>query len=169
MTRLPNHMQRYLSEKDDCPCSINGQTCSPLQLKVRTMNFGQHWRTPGITEVNYEVILPKAFALGYLKKELPEYVGDAKQFPDFEDPLENILRERRWPEVHAILEDPALASLVIQWYGHDLLLRWFGDGSPKQLPGFVINTIESVSIKNGNPCFWGKARAMDRPVKYQDD
>ncbi len=159
---------RYIPQESDCPCFVNGQSCSPAQLVVRSMNFGQHWRTLGITDAAYQAYLPKAFVMDYLEKELGEYVEDSKQFPNFEDPLENSLRAKQWPSLTEIFEDATLASLAMKRFGYEILSNWFGGSPVEQEPGFVINTIDFVSIKNGNPYFVGKARIANVPVTYQD-
>ncbi len=165
---LAEQRKRYMTQESGWACFVNGTSYSPAQFMVRSMNFGQPWRTYGVTEVEYQAYLPKAFVKDYLEKELAAYVEDARQFPDFQDPLENRLRAKSWPSAREIFEDPHLATRVIKRFGYDILLEWFGTSPLEREPGFVINTIDRVSIENDTPCFVGKARTADIAVQYQD-
>jgi hypothetical protein len=137
------------------------------QLSVRSMNFGQHWRTPGVREVRYSVMLPLAFVADLLGRELPEYVEDCIKFPD-STPLEAALRRSLWPGAGQILDDPELCALALNWFAHDCLLEWFGDGEPEGAAGYVINTVD-LSERQGNAVrFAGAARPAGQPVQYQD-
>lgn len=51
---------RYLAA-GQCMYSADGQRASAERLSVRAMNFGQHWRTPVIVDVDYHVELPRDF------------------------------------------------------------------------------------------------------------
>ena len=116
----------------------------------------------------YVVTLPARYFLDFLAAELPGFVGDARRFPDDADPFENALRAGGWPEPAALCRDPHLALLALDWWAHELLLRWFGDGEPADAPGFVMNTIDSVGFEGGDPRIEGLARAAGIPVRYQD-
>lgn len=137
------------------------------QLRVRSMNFGQHWRTPGVRDVRYSVRMPLAFVAYLLKKELPEYVEDCVKFPS-EEALEVGLRRSEWPEAAQILDDPGLCSLALAWIAHDCLLEWLGDGEPKETPGFVLNTVELSEREGEMVRFVGTARQAGQPVQFQD-
>jgi hypothetical protein len=128
-------------EAASCTCVAEGRTVSPRALSLRSMNFDQHWRTPGIEDVEYFVELPKRYWMDLVIRELPEYVEDAKKYPD-DDDLETALRLRGWPDAHDVCADSELASLVADHFSHDLLLEWLGDGPPDEEPGWVINTID---------------------------
>jgi hypothetical protein len=131
------------------------------------MNFGQGWRTPGVVEVSYELTLPISFLIEYLDAQLPEYVADSLEHPDPSDLFENALRAAGWPSAKALLEDPDLARLALDLFGHDLLLQWFGDGPPEE-PGFVLNTVMAPLRREGVPVFQGSARRSGVAVRFQD-
>ena len=145
----------------------DGRPVKPAQLRIRSMNFGQHWRTPGVRDVRYSLTIPLAFVAYLLKRELPAYVEDCVQFPSAEA-LEAGLRHGTWPAAEQILDDPELCSLALAWIAHDCLLEWVGDGEPEETPGFVLNTVE-ISERQGNMVrFAGTARLAGQRVQYQD-
>jgi hypothetical protein len=150
------------------PCGeADGQSVKGAQLRVRSMNFGQRWRTPGLHSIRYAIRLPLAFVVDVLKRELPEYVQDCIRFPDG-DPLEAGLRRKSWPEGGQVLDDPDLCALALHWIAHDCLLEWLGGGEPEESPGYVINTVE-LSERDGEAVrFAGTARLAGQPVQYQD-
>ncbi len=145
----------------------DGQPVRASQLRVRSMNFGQHWRTPGVLDVSYSVTIPIAFVAYLLKRELPEYIEDCVKFPGG-DPLEVILRSNEWPEAEQILNSPELCSLTLAWIAHDCLLEWLGDGELEETPGFVLNTVELSERQGEIVQFTGAARQVGQPVLYQD-
>lgn len=146
---------------------VGGQAVRPEQLSVRSMNFGQHWRTPGVVEVTYELTLPRSYVIEHLDAELPEYVADSLEHPDATNALENALRAAGWPPARTILEDEALTRLTLAFFAHDMLLRWLGDGPPTLEPSFVLNTVSAERRRGGVPVFEGVARRSG-PVRYQD-
>ncbi len=44
----------------------DGRPCAAEQLSLRTMNFGQPWRSAAVEEVAYAAVLPGSFLLEYL-------------------------------------------------------------------------------------------------------
>ncbi|HRI71039.1 MAG TPA: hypothetical protein PK156_42700 [Polyangium sp.] len=151
-----------------CICIADGGIVAPQSLRVRSMNFGQHWRTEGIREVSYSVELPHRFWMDVFARELPEIVEDARKFPDDDRELEAALRLRGLPA--AINENTALelAPLFVRDFAHDLLLEWLGDGYPSVIPGFVINTIDDVTVAVDRVRLSGLARTDEIAVRYQD-
>jgi hypothetical protein len=146
----------------------DGRPVKADQLRVRSMNFGQHWRTPEVREVRYGLTMPVAFVAHLLRRELPEYIQDCIKFPGSE-PLEAGLRRKEWPDADQILDDPELCALALKWIAHGCLLEWLGDGEPEESPGYVINTVDLSERQGAVVRFAGTARAADQPVKYQDD
>ena len=148
--------------------SVDGQLIDSSQLTVRSMNFGQHWRTPNVVDYSYSVSLPKEFFVKTLITELPELVTDCQLHPNFDEPFENALRAADWPDAHAVSASVELAAMALKWFAHDMLLDWFGDGRPQRSPAFVINTIDSLSFHGPHPNIVGKARSANVAVQYQD-
>ncbi|HYH81702.1 MAG TPA: hypothetical protein VEX86_17990 [Longimicrobium sp.] len=148
-------------------CRAEDRTVDASQLSVRSLNFGQHWRTDGIVDVAYEVALPLAFAVHVIASSLDDYVDDCVRHPS-DDPLEAALRARGWPGADAILADAALQEEMFATWGHDMLLAWLGDLETRDGPGWVINTIEASSVDGDVVTIRGKARRAGQPVRYQD-
>ena len=160
--------QRYLSVVS-CRCTVEGRPSSWEQLRVRCMNFGQHWRTPDVVVVRYSVDLPERYFADFLERELPAWVRDCQQHPsESELELETALREHDWPTPAQLLLDPTLATLTLAYFADELLGEWLGDGSLEPGVGHVINTVDHVEIVGGLPRIEGTARRNDRPVRYQD-
>jgi hypothetical protein len=147
--------------------SVNGHHLFASQLSVRVMNFGQHWRTSGITEALYEVALPLWFFAAFLKRQLPGYYEDCRRHPGDGEP-EDSLRQSGWLAIPVILAGPKLSAALLIYFGHELLLEWFGDDGPKALPGFVLNTVDSAELRGDRVILRGRAREAGEPVSYQD-
>ena len=90
----------------------DGRPVRAAQLGVRSMNFGQYWRTPDTRTVPYDVTLPLTFVISVLGRELPEYTRDCLAHPGT-DPFEDALRNRQWPGAEAVLDDAELCSLAL--------------------------------------------------------
>ncbi len=90
---------------------VDSHSVTPAQLSVRSMNFGQLWRTQGIQVREYKVTLPIQFFIDILEKEVPAFVDDAKKHPDINSAFENTLRIKGWPTVSKIITDHQLASI----------------------------------------------------------
>lgn len=127
-----------------CACIVGGHATDPGRLAVRTMNFGQGWRTPGEADVEYRAELPRAFLLDLLRAELPAYLDDSRRFPDPDSAIDAALAAAGWPPASEVLARPELVNAFAEFFAHELLLRWFGDGVPQRTPGFVLNTITRV-------------------------
>lgn len=151
-----------------CTCIVAGCTVSPQALRVRSMNFGQHWRTPGIRDVSYSVEIPHRFWIDVVARDLPEIVDDARKFPEDDDELEAALRLRGLPAVIDEKTALELAPLLLRHFAHDLLLEWLGDGLPDLTPGWVINTIDAPVFDAHRVKLSGIARTDEIPVRYQD-
>ncbi len=165
----------------DASYVVEGKSRKPSQFKVRTMNWGQHWRTPGVEVVRYSIELPLSFIVDHLAKELREWVHDAILHPDPECSLECALRAASWPDPAALFRpaqgdpfrslplDPSLSDAVLQYFAHDIFCAWFNDGIlDEEEPGYVLNTVEQAHLRAGGPSFAGEARLIGIPVFYQD-
>ncbi|NKB65631.1 MAG: hypothetical protein GKR89_01100 [Candidatus Latescibacteria bacterium] len=161
-------LQLRRSYPDSNTYQVEGHPVTAEQLAVRSFNFGQFWRTPDMAEVTYTVALPLQYFIDTLAAEWADFTADARRFPDPSDPFENALRQRHWPTPAAVVADAEMAQLALAWWGHELLLNWFGDGEPKGQPGFVLNTIDRVALADGLPTLTGRARNAGLSVAYQD-
>lgn len=83
--------------------------CRASQLRVRSMNFGQHWRTPGVLDVSYSVTIPMAFVAYLLKRELPDRFQDVWFLVGTHWKLSSAAIS--WPEAEQILNSPGLVHL----------------------------------------------------------
>lgn len=165
---LPATARGRYPEMASCVCLAEGRPVPPEALSVRVMNFGQHWRTPGIVDVDYHVEVPRGFLRDMLARDLPELVADALKFPEDDMPLEAAMRERGWPDADAVPADDTLAVLALRYFAHDILLEWLGDGPPDEEPGHVLNTVDRVGVRDGVCWIEGRARRSQPGVKYQD-
>jgi hypothetical protein len=148
-------------------CTAEGEPTDASQLSVRSLNFGQPWRTAGIVDVGCTVALPRAFAVEVIAATLDGFVDDYTRFPG-DDPLEAALRARGWPSADAIVADPALHEPMFAAWGHEMLLQWLGDLETKATPGWVINSIVSGSVSDAVVTIECTARRAGIPVRYQD-
>jgi hypothetical protein len=156
---------RYLIASE---CLVESCAVTASQLSVRSMNFGQRWRTQGVQGYHYSATLPVQLFIDVLERELPEFVDDAVQHPDKASDLENALRDLGWPTVSEVIAHPVLAQMWLEYLGHTLLLDWFGDGEPHAQPGFVIHTIQDISRMGDRIRLRGMARQAGLQVAYQD-
>lgn len=117
-----------------CSYVVDDCTRAPENIAVRAMNFGQHWRTENIVDVGYRIELPLSFVRDFLADMIAEYIDDAKAHPDPASEVDRALELARWPSVPRILETASLLGRFTDLYGHDLVLRWFGDGEPSINP-----------------------------------
>lgn len=124
------------------PCAtVDGVPCRAAHLSVTSQGFDDFRHAAGIPRADYAVELPVAYLLERMEREHAEYVADARNFPDPDDPFEQAQRERGWPAPREMLEDPVLLPLVLAYHDHDLLVYWLGDGQPAERPGWVAHSI----------------------------
>lgn len=145
----------------------DGLPVRAAQLRVRAMNFNQHWQTPGVREVRYRIVLPQTFITDLLSREWPDYVADGQAFPS-DDALSVALAQRGWPDVEQVLAEPTLCALACNWFAHDFILGWLADGAMSEQPGYVLNTVEFLAHEGAVLAFTGTARTADQTVQYQD-
>ena len=168
----PYEIRRRYVGAGSCLCIVDGAPRGWDSLRVRTMNFGQHWRTEGIVEVQYSLELPGGFFADFLTRELPDWIEDSKRFPqepELELDLEAALRERGWPIAEQVVADPSLGRLALECFAHDLLLEWLGEGPSGASESYVLNTVDHVAIQGGVPRIEGTARRGGIPVRHQDE
>ena len=151
-----------------CVCTAEGERVPADAFRVRTMNFGQHWRTPGIVDVPYRAEIPAAFLRDMARRELPQWMEDAREFPDDDEEMDAALREAGWPAPDDAVADPRLASLIAEQFAYDLLAEWFDAGRPDLAPGWLLNTVDAVSLEADAVVIGGRARRADVPGVYQD-
>jgi hypothetical protein len=163
----PPELRARYSPDASAACWAEGARVRPEQVTVRSMNFGQYWRTPGIREVRCAVEIPRAFVRDRLDQWLRELADDARRHPS-DDPLEAALRERDWPGGAAALSDPGLHDPLLSRHGHDLLLEWLGDGEPAELPGWMLNSVDRWQLGRDFLVLGGMARQAGEAVAYQD-
>ena len=155
-------------EASSCRAMAEGRAVAAEAMRLRTMNFGQFWRTHGIVDVEYRIEIPSRFFVDVLREELPGYVADAREFPDPGSELDRSLRACGWPSPDEVMEHPALARQLALYFAHDILLRWLGDGCPDAEAGYVLNTADEVRFDGETLVIEGKARRAGIPVVYQD-
>lgn len=151
-----------------CACVVDGEACLPGRVSVRIMNFGQHWRTPGIVDVPYRIELPRPFVDDLLGEHLPDYIEDSRKFPDPGSEIDRALEAAGWPGAGEVLRRPELARHFIRFFGYDLLVYWLVDGPSDLERDFVLNTIDAIDVGDDVVALSGTARRTGMPVRYQD-
>lgn len=142
--------------------TVDGARLRAAQLSCRSMNFGSFHRTEGIPQAEYVAEVPLAFLLEMMEREHPSYVADSIEHPDPENAFEQAQRERGWPSPREMLADPVLLPLTLEFYAHDLLLYWLGDGQPPERPGWVANAIDRRALAGDVVVIGGIALAAGR-------
>jgi hypothetical protein len=169
MTTRGAALRAAYPEGERCACTADGVAVPPGAFRVRTMNFGQHWRTPGMTDVPYRAEVPAALLRDIVRREHPSWMEDALAFPNPKNALEAALHAAGWPAADEALADPRLAALLAELYADDLLEEWFDAGRPDAEPGYLLNTIEAVRVApDGTVVIEGRARPSAVPGVYQD-
>ena len=134
------------------------------------MNFGQHWRGPGVVPCRYVLELPFQFFLEFLAEPavLPDLVEDTQRHPDLSEPLDQALIAAGFPRADQALQEPALAQLLAEFFAYDALARWLGDAVPERPPGFVLNSCDVVLFRPSGIQLEGTGRRSDSSTAYQD-
>lgn len=151
-----------------CTCLADGEPCAPERLSVRTVNFGQRWRTEGMTEVAYRAELPLAYVEDVLREHVADYVQDSREHPDPDDEYDRALAAAEYPDAERVLATPALRDPLLEFFRYEILGHWFGTGHPEREPGYVLNTVDHTEVRDGLVVFAGTARRSGMPVRYQD-
>ena len=141
MHDLPALRARFGWPPERWCATVAGIRYRAAQMSVTGQGFGDFRHAAGLARAAYSVELPLAFLLERMEREHPDYVSDARQFPDPGDPFEQAQRERGWPAPGDMLADPVLLPLALAYHDHDLLVYWLGDGQPAERPGWVAHSI----------------------------
>lgn len=150
--------------------SVDGTKLASEDIRIRAMNFGQHWRTEGVQSFPYEVKLPLAYVIDYLNTQLEEYVTDAIDDRDEEDEMDNLLMAEGWPtDAQKLLLNTSerLIYLTMDFFGFEILLHWFSDGHAPD-HGAMINSFDKFTIDRDYLIIGGQCRKSGFPVRYQD-
>lgn len=159
---------------DGAYLSIAGAPTPLTAFKVRTMNFGQTWRTPGIDDISFELAVPLPCLAAVLQRKHVAPAGEQIANPSEDSLYEALRRARGWPEFAAVLADAELRQLAFARYGHECLLELekclAGVARAAQLPRWVLNTIVSIEANASVGIIRGMARAPvdGDDIKYQD-
>lgn len=155
---------------------IRGQSKPLDAFKVRTMNFGQPWRTAGIVDVAYEASIPIMCLGAVMYDQHADLIADCIAIPDdVRGAYELALRDRGWPSADVVLNDAQLCALALQHYAHDTLLQFesfIALDTRGELPyPWVLNTVTSADIRGGLAVVRGMARPPRPPgaVQFQDE
>ena len=149
----------------DAIITIAGTPHNLRRVAIRHMNFGQHWRTKGITDLPYELRLPHVCLRHIIESQLEAFVEDAKKFPE-DDEFEMALRSRNWPDIDEILGDAELRDLSLDYFALDIL-RDVLDAPPVP-DGFVLNTICNTSYEASYLRISGLGARVAELKAYQD-
>ena len=147
-----------------------GNPVSVDQLKVRTMNFGQHWRGEAVVNLPYSFRLPLQLGIDILDWQLPEYIADSQEFPDPEGLMERLLKKENWNTsgTYYLKEGSLLLrQMLLEYYAHEMLLQWLGDGS-LEVQGYIINTCDQIEIEGEEIVIQGHCRQSGSSTAYQD-
>lgn len=150
--------------------SIPGKALRAEEVRIRAMNYGQHWRTEGIESLDYKIELPLPYVQDFLNSQLPEYISEAKIDHDKEDELDGLLKVFGWPDdAERILTNTSkrLVDLLLDFFAFEMLLHWYSDG-PAPDGGAVINSHNQFNVVDDHLIILGKCRKSDKPVRYQD-
>jgi hypothetical protein len=151
-----------------CRNVVEGRPCAPERITIRTMNFGQHWRTEGIEEVAYRVEVPLAYAEDVVREHVADYVQDSREHPDPDDAYDRALAAAGYPDTARVLATPELRDPLLGFFRYEILGFWLGAGEPDRQPDYVLNTVERIDVREGRVAYTGTARRSGIPVRYQD-
>ena len=167
--RCGEELRAIYSESAGCRTQFAGRPVSVGAFTVRSMNFGQHWRTPRAHDDDYSIQLPLTFVRDYLNHNLREWCSEAQGDPDPHDLLGNAMRSSDWPSVDSVLCRPDLLALVLQAFGNDLLDVWCGARSLGAVDHFIVNTTDRIDLDGELVCISGRALRRNGPLAYQDE
>jgi hypothetical protein len=149
-------------------CFVDGAPILATALTVREMNFGQHFRTPGLPLGRYEVRVDAELVAAFLVEELRDFreMVETEAEADL-TVLERELRARGWPSSREIVADAALGPAVVRQFAYELVLSFLStprEGSPR----WVINSVTDVAIGAGDVTLRGEVGRADLRSAYQD-
>ena len=149
---------------------IEGKAREVGQIKVRTMNFGQHWRGEEVESIPYQIDLPVQLAIDIINWQLPEYAKDSQEHFDEDSLIDQLLKENDWKtDGHWLMtEGPELLrQMVVEEFAHEMILQWFGDG-PTETDGYVLNSCNQTELIDQVLRITGYCRKTSTSSAYQD-
>ena len=142
--------------------TINGVKADHSQIRVRSMNFGQPWGNPEILDLPYTITIPRKFSIDLINSCLDDLYNDIRQHGVSTNLDEEIVKNGFPSNVSDFISKQAAGNALqyelIRFFEHDLLLRWFGDGSSNEIPSFVINTIDTFQFLEEAIQFEGRCK-----------
>ncbi|MBK6734116.1 MAG: hypothetical protein IPG61_08500 [bacterium] len=156
------------TDTPSCRCTASGDAVAVDALTVRTMNFGQHWRTPGAVDEEYSLELPATYVRDFLERNLPEWRLLAQEDHDPDDRLGVALCGADWPDTQAVVTDPDRLALVFEVFGREILDIWCGAHGVGADDCFVLNTVDSVGVVGRRVRVTGRALKKPDKAAYQD-
>ncbi|MEV2275487.1 hypothetical protein AB0I72_07860 [Nocardiopsis sp. NPDC049922] len=125
---------------DPVACRLDGEWIPVAGATIATMNFDQE-RLGGSHVLEVELAL--ATAIEIMQEGWQELLEDAYSYPDLQGdhPVEFAVSSaiQHGRSLSAVLDDPEPGPAVLEFFGHELLLRTLGDGVPDQ-PPYAIGT-----------------------------
>ena len=156
------------TESSACRCTASGQEVAVDALAVRTMNFGQHWRTPGAVDEEYSLELPATYVRDFLERNLPEWRRLAQKNLYYGDRLGVALCSADWPEPKVVVTQPDRLALVFEVYERDILDIWCGAYGSGVIDCFILNNVDKVEVVGRVVRVTGRALKMPDKAAYQD-
>lgn len=150
--------------------AVEGKAVEVDQIKVRSVNFGQPWRGEEVENLPYEIKLPLQLAIDIINWQLPDYVADARQFPDEQSLLDRLLAESGWiTDAEQLMKTGSelLRQMVLEEYAHEMISQWFGDGQLSK-EGYVLNSCNEVGLEDEFINIKGYCRKTGSSSAYQD-
>lgn len=139
---------------------INGEPVHCNQITLRSMNFGQPWHSADILEFPYTITIPLVFAIDLINTCLEDLYIDIRQYGVSSSLDEEIVKNKFPSDISGFISKQTMTNTfqqaLIDFFQHDLLLRWFGDKATDQSL-FSINTIEAFQVLESSVQFDGKA------------
>jgi hypothetical protein len=148
-------------------CLVGGERIDASMLTVREMNFGQHFRTPGLPTSRYEVRVEGPLVASFLVEELRELRECVEQEGEDLSDLERELVARSWPAPERLLEDPVVGAAVVRYFAYEFVLSCLAakEGS---VPRWVVNSVDKVLLDGGDVVLRGVVGRADLRRAYQD-
>jgi len=150
---------------------VNGGIKSPEQAKIRTFNFGQHWRTMGVKDLVFELWLEPQVLDMYYSGRWMSLLHDARTDTEDDYELFQELARCNFLPLNHFLENIhlhiRLLELLMEADGHDMLLTHIG-GSQRSPDIWVINSIDSLRIESNYIVYSGNCRYGLDAWAYQD-
>jgi hypothetical protein len=150
----------------DVAIEVDGESVPMSRVHVRVMNFGQHWRTGGVTEATFRLRVSLDLVASFLERDLRERIADAPKFPEDLDAFDDELAKKGWPNAADIMRDATLRAMFVEELGYDFLL--YVADSPSDGDDFVLNTVDHRSIDGDCVVLVGACRRPGIGIAYQD-